>query len=359
MNSDSPALDAGSVYAYDLGFATPVKTTLQVNSSYVLANDALPAVASLTTFACRSSEPRVALQCAPTPHSRTRRPPPGRAPTASSTRAASGILRSNSANRRSADVAADADGPLGWLADPTLRRRDEHQGDPEDPGWRPIAGRSVKFEYLSGTKWVSLGSVVTGRNGTATKKVAALKSARKYRVRTDWSSLYGAAGSRQVRIAPHVTLSRPSRRQAFARDRALTVQGYLKPRHKAGTHPVKLYFYRSVSNRWVKQKVVSVTARNYRSYSKYTKSVKLSVKGTWKVRAYHPADKTRARDMEQCRLLQGEVGAHQPGAALRVLVLAGGVQPEVVPVRSRDVVGNEPDLVARHDTDTRARARCG
>jgi len=158
----------------------------------------------------------------------------------------------------------------------------------------PLSGRAVTFEYLSGTKWLSLGSVVTGTSGGASKAVSSLKSARRFRARTNWSSVYGAAGSQQVRVAPHVSLPRPVAPSSVRKYRSFSLYGYLKPRHTSGTRPVRLYFYRLQSTGWVRKTVVSAVVRNYSSYSKYTKSMSLSSRGRWRVLAYHAADSSHS-----------------------------------------------------------------
>jgi hypothetical protein len=74
------------------------------------------------------------------------------------------------------------------------------------------------------------------------------------------------------------------------RGKAATVKGYLKPRHTAGTFPVRIYKYRYVSGKWKSYGYVRAKASNYSTYTKYSASVKLPYKGKWRLRAYHPAD---------------------------------------------------------------------
>jgi len=72
--------------------------------------------------------------------------------------------------------------------------------------------------------------------------------------------------------------------------RSYTVYAYLKPRHTAGSYPVRIYKYRYVSGSWRSYGYVKAKASNYSSYTKCSVSVKLPYTGKWKVRAYAPAD---------------------------------------------------------------------
>ena len=290
---DSPLRDAGSVYAFDLGFATPAETTLTVNSPYVLVNDALPAWATLTAFAATqpshgtvNMSPDAKFTYAPARN--------WRGADDFAYACTDGSLTSNSAT---VTVRTWAPTRLGLAASNTTPRYGGSaslKATLKTLSGTPVSGCTVTFEYLSGTKWVSLGSVKTGTSGTASKTVSSLKSSRKFRVRTAYSSTYGAAGSLHVRVTPHVSLSRPDAPSRVRKGRSFRVLGDLHPYHKSGTHPVKLYFYRHGSSGWIKKSVVSVTVKKRGSYSTYAKSVKLSSTGKWKVRAYHPADSSHA-----------------------------------------------------------------
>ena len=63
--------------------------------------------------------------------------------------------------------------------------------------------------------------------------------------------------------------------------------GYLKPRHRAGSYPVRIYEYRRVSGRWKSHGYVKAKASDYGTYTKYSRSVRLPYTGTWRLRAYH------------------------------------------------------------------------
>jgi hypothetical protein len=102
-----------------------------------------------------------------------------------------------------------------------------------------------------------------------------------------------------VRVAPALTLVAPARTKVtlttpkgpsarLRRGRAYRVVGYLKPRHKAGTKPVRVQAYRWNGTRWVIKRVYYAVVSDNKSYSKYKASLKLPFGGRWRLRAWHP-----------------------------------------------------------------------
>lgn len=89
---------------------------------------------------------------------------------------------------------------------------------------------------------------------------------------------------------PRCTLSRPIVPRAVYRWHTYSAWGTLKPRHTAGTYPVRVYAWYRVSGRWVRQSIVSARATNLSSYSKYTARLRFNKRGSWRLRAYAPAD---------------------------------------------------------------------
>ncbi len=95
-------------------------------------------------------------------------------------------------------------------------------------------------------------------------------------------------------VNPKVTLSRPYA-AAFASAKGnVKVWGTLKPRHTKGTKPVRIYRWKRVGGKWKAYGYVSAKVANYKTYSKYTRTVHLPSKGRWKLRAYAPADSKHA-----------------------------------------------------------------
>jgi hypothetical protein len=74
------------------------------------------------------------------------------------------------------------------------------------------------------------------------------------------------------------------------RGRSYKVYGYLKPRHRSGTYPVRIYKWRKVNGKWRSEGFVKAKASDYSTYTRYSKALSLPRRGTWRLRAYHPAD---------------------------------------------------------------------
>ncbi len=62
---------------------------------------------------------------------------------------------------------------------------------------------------------------------------------------------------------------------------------FLKPRHAAGSYPVRVYKYRYVSGHWVSYGYVNARAYNYSTYTKCAATLRLPYAGTWRLRTYH------------------------------------------------------------------------
>jgi Photosynthesis system II assembly factor YCF48 len=87
------------------------------------------------------------------------------------------------------------------------------------------------------------------------------------------------------------TLSNPVAPATMLHTRSYTVYATLRPRHAAGTYPVRIYKYRRlVTGIWKPYGYVRARAANYSTYTKCLASVKLPYPGTWRLRAYAPAD---------------------------------------------------------------------
>ena len=72
-----------------------------------------------------------------------------------------------------------------------------------------------------------------------------------------------------------------------------TIYGYQWPR--SATHsPVRIYRWRYVSGRWRAYGYVTARVHTYSSYSKYSISTRLPYAGSWRLRAYAPADSGHA-----------------------------------------------------------------
>lgn len=86
-----------------------------------------------------------------------------------------------------------------------------------------------------------------------------------------------------------VSLTTPVAPSVMTRNRSYRVHGYLKPRHAAGTSPVRVYRQRLVSGKWVDEGFAAAVASDYSSHTRYSAAVRLPAAGRWRLRAYAPA----------------------------------------------------------------------
>ena len=119
---------------------------------------------------------------------------------------------------------------------------------------------------------------------------------------------YVASTSTAIALTPRVYLSTPTAPSTAHRSRTFASVAYLKPRHVAGTYPVKLqcYLKQRQSNgtyRWVLRKTVSARAADSSTYTKVTGKVSLPNAGKWRIRAYHAADSKNAATYSSYRYL--------------------------------------------------------
>jgi len=314
---DAPLLNSGSVYAFDLGFVTPVDTILTVEPGGILVNDALPdpetlagglsvsALAWDSVVAFARTSPAQGSLALGQDSGFTYTPAPGwKGADRFEYALTYGAATSNSATVtvetwQPTRLAISASNITPYYAASTTLMATLTTMD-----GAPVTGRTVVFEVLSGTKWVSVGSSTSGAGGVATRKVTGLTTTRTYRARTAYSSTFGAAGSGHLRVTPHASLSTPSVPSTVSRNRSFSVAGSIKPRHSSGSRPVQLQFYRYESGTWVLKKTVSPKVKSYSTYSKYTTTTSLPASGRWRVRAYHAADSANAAKSSGYRYLR-------------------------------------------------------
>ncbi len=141
---------------------------------------------------------------------------------------------------------------------------------------RPLPDYSSKATALAGQSYLS-------RNGQDWKDLTTPESEGGWGVTDTNVCLKAYQGWRKAWV------SKPTAPKTMRRGKAARVRGFLKPRHKAGTYPVRVYKERYVSRKWRKAGYVRARASNYSSYSRYTASVKFGQRGKWRLRAFHPA----------------------------------------------------------------------
>lgn len=158
-----------------------------------------------------------------------------------------------------------------------------------------LDGRTVIFERLSGTSWVTVGSSSTA-GGIARFSVTPYGGAKTtYRARFTATTTHAASTSVTAVVTPKVYLTKGNAPKVMYQGRARTVTGYLKPRHPKGSRKVQVRLYkRNSKGVYVYKSRVSATLANYGSYSKWTRSVSFPSKGKWAIQAYMPADSQHA-----------------------------------------------------------------
>ena len=87
-----------------------------------------------------------------------------------------------------------------------------------------------------------------------------------------------------------VTVGNPVAPKTMSPSRSYTATSTVKPRHTEGSFPVRIYKYRYVAGKWRSYGYVKAKASDYRTYTRCSCKVKLSIKGTWRLRAQAPAD---------------------------------------------------------------------
>lgn len=158
-------------------------------------------------------------------------------------------------------------------------------------GVTPLSGKPVILESSpNGSVWTT--ATATVRQPVPGRYQASVKRATPIylRFRFIGESAYAPVAGPVVKIYPKAYLTNPVAPTYTYRNRGFTTYGYLKPRHTAGSYPVRIYKYRYVSGVWKSYGYVTAKASNYSSYTKYIKALSLPYAGRWRLRTYAPAD---------------------------------------------------------------------
>lgn len=164
-------------------------------------------------------------------------------------------------------------------------------------GSEPLAGRTVKIQSRTKTTdaWSNWKTVTTDALG-AWKVTASPKRKTYYRAAFAGDAAFAAGVSSSKAVLPRVSLSGPGGVPSPAsRMKTYTAYGTLKPRHSAGTYPVRIKCYRKVGSAWVLKKTYRARVRTISSSaSKYSARVRLGTAGSWRIRAYYPGTGSNA-----------------------------------------------------------------
>jgi hypothetical protein len=102
-------------------------------------------------------------------------------------------------------------------------------------------------------------------------------------------------GSQGAVYGTYAKLTNPIAPTTMYKRKYKTVYGYIEPKHTAGSYPVRIYKYKKVSGKWKSYGYVSAKAYTINDgKSKYARSLYLPSTGSWRLRAYAPADSQHA-----------------------------------------------------------------
>ncbi len=152
-------------------------------------------------------------------------------------------------------------------------------------GGIPLAGQTVELQYYW-KGWKTLGYQTTAADGSVTFSVRP-SSRTTFRLLFDGAEGLEKGVSDGHFVDPQAYILGPYARNVAYRNRAFTVNGFIKPRHRAGTYSVRLLLYQNIGGRWVYRSSTLARNYNYSWYTMYAKSIKLWSPGQWRIRAYH------------------------------------------------------------------------
>ncbi len=186
----------------------------------------------------------------------------------------------------------------GWGSQTTL------SGSLKTAQGEAVGGASLTSEYsYDGKTWKPLGTPSTGPDGSFSLTAKPVRITY-YRVKYAGSPFaYVGCVSRTVKVTPYAYLSSPSVPSHAHKNRTFKVTGSLKPRH-SGSRVVRLYCYRSERGKWVLRKSLWCSLTSTTTGSRYTASVKLPYRGTWRMRAYIAGDSVHASTWSPARSLR-------------------------------------------------------
>jgi hypothetical protein len=151
-----------------------------------------------------------------------------------------------------------------------------------------LPNQQVRVQKYTSSGWRTVKTLTTSATGYVSWTTAP-RSKTKYRLRyRGQDSEYGPAKSAAVTVSPKAYLSAPSAARYGVR--AYKLKSYLKPRHKAGSYPVRMYRWKYVGGKWVSYGYVRAKAYDYSTYSKVKVKHRFPSKGKWRIKAIHPED---------------------------------------------------------------------
>ncbi len=158
-----------------------------------------------------------------------------------------------------------------------------------------IPGQLVVLQTGTAGGWADSDVATTTELGAITFRV---RPAAKSRYRLSYAGLPGVylpIASSVATVTPKPSVGTPVAPKRMRTTTSRRVFGALKPWHKAGSKPVRIYRYRKIGRVWKRSGApVKATVSDYGSYSHYSARIRLAKKGSWRLRAWAPADAEHA-----------------------------------------------------------------
>jgi len=158
-----------------------------------------------------------------------------------------------------------------------------------------LAGRRVFVQSSADGKgsWKTVKTLTTSSSGTVSWTTTP-RHAGYYRLRYEGAAAaYAPSTSAATKVVPRAYVGAPA--PVRLEGRAYRFSGALKPRHTAGSYPVRVYAWRKVAGTWTFVGSVRARAYDYSTYTRYRASYRFPRAGEWRLRGIAPADAGHAR----------------------------------------------------------------
>lgn len=159
-----------------------------------------------------------------------------------------------------------------------------------DGSGQPLSGQTVlvsRWRVTDPDRWTSLGPCAAGDTPGTYTFVAGPIVRTYYRFSFATTGAYAGAAQTTSLLPKLKMLGTPVAPARVPRDRYFTVYGYVKPHLANGAHSIVVECYRWSGGRWVLKKTASATNHPYSSFTKYRARLRLTTRGTWRLRALY------------------------------------------------------------------------
>lgn len=150
-----------------------------------------------------------------------------------------------------------------------------------------MKGKSIRIQRSSNgySGWKTVATLTTGDYGTFSWSAVPRLSGYFRAVYPGATGTHATAVSGLARFNAKAAVGAP--KAVRYGTRAYKITGTLKPRHKEGTYPIRIYRWRWEGGKWKPYGYVRAKAYDYRSYTKYVRKHRFPYKGSWLIRSYH------------------------------------------------------------------------